>query len=150
MRSQGVPVTIINHGISYEEYLTYHNDSKISLCFTNNSVMSRKQNKGRTVEIMNYAVMASEEWPDMEIMDMEPNKDFILLDYTNTKWLEVIDQVLNDDQFRNEMFVSGRNKLINSNTVFHRWDKVMSQIDEDYNGTDFDEIVLSYVLPNMV
>jgi len=145
--SVGVPIAIPSKGTStYHDYLKYYNDSKISLCFTTNSVMTNKHNKGRTVEILYYSVLASEEWPDMEIMDLEPNKDFILLDYSNTKYLEMFEKVLNDDKFREQMFVSGRNKLLTKNTVFHRWDKIMSEIDEDYSPIDVNKILGEYGL----
>jgi len=146
LQNMGVPITVHDHGMVYSDYLKHLSQSKIALCFTNNSVMSAKQNKGRTLEILNYCVLASDEWPDMEIMDLEPNKDFILLDYSNTKYLEMFEKVLNDDKFREQMFKSGRHKLLTKNTIFHRWDKVMSEIDEDYTGTNVDEILKAYQL----
>ena len=146
LQSMGIPITVHAPPMEYSDYLRHLSESKIALCFTNNSVMSAKQNKGRTVEIMNHCVLASEEWPDMEIMDLEPNKDFILLDYSNSRYLEMFEKVLNDDTFREQMFKSGRHKLLTKNTVFHRWDKVMSEIDEDYTGTNVDEILKAYQL----
>jgi len=148
LQSKGVVVSLPFKGTTppYQDYLKCYNDSKISLCFTNNSVMTKKQNKGRAVEILFYSVLASEEWPDMEIMDLEPNVDFILLDYSNTKYLEMFEKVLNDDKFREQMFLSGKRKLLATNTVFHRWNVIMKEIDEDYKPIDVNKILGEYGL----
>ena len=59
-----------------------------------------------------YCILASEPWPNMEWWNMEPNKDFILLDGDNS--VELINKVLNDKTFANEMYQSGKEILLNS------------------------------------
>ena len=129
---------------SYEHYLNTFHKSTISLCFTNNSLGTAKQSKTRVGEMPYYCILASEPWPNMEWWNMEPNKDFILLDGDNS--VELINKVLNDKTFANEMYQSGKEILLNSNTVFHEWDAIMSSIDEDYKLASINSIIKTYNL----
>lgn len=130
---------------SYSTYLKTFHESKISLCFTNNSLGTARQSKTRLAELPYYCVLASEPWPNMELWNMEPNKDFILID-ENESYIELTNKVLNDTVFANSMYTSAKNILINKNTVFHEWDKIMTQIDEDYVPVDINKILHNFNL----
>jgi len=145
--SNNVPVKLISNLDTFPEYLRTYKQSKISLCFTNNSLGTGAQSKTRVAEMPYYCVLASEPWPNMELWNMEPNKDFILLDFSNTKYIEMIERVLSDDEFYNAMYTSAKNITIQYNTVFHEWDRIMSNIDEDYEKHDIAKIVGSYNIP---
>lgn len=147
MKSNGIDVVSIDPKFSsYSLYLKSFHQSKISLCFTNNSLGTASQSKTRVGEMPFYCVLASEAWPNMELWNMEPNKDFILLDFSNTKYIELFDKILTDETAYNTMYMSAKNILLNYNTVFHEWDRIMSHIDEDYKKVDVNKIIKNYSL----
>ena len=92
-----------------------------------------------------YCPLVSEAWPDMELWNMEPNKDFILIDQSEN-YLNLIDKLIKDKDYANKMYQSGKEVLINSNTVFHEWNRIMQSIDEDYKPVDVNQIIKTYNL----
>jgi hypothetical protein len=145
LKTKGLDIELVNPNFnSYEHYLNTFHKSTISLCFTNNSLGTAKQSKTRVGEMPYYCILASEAWPNMEMWNMEPNKDFILLDGDNS--IELINKVLNDKTFANEMYQSVKEILLNSNTVFHEWNTIMSSIDEDYKPANISDIIKTYNL----
>lgn len=141
LKDKGVDVEAIDPKFtSYLYYLESFHKSKASICLTNNSFDNKPQSKTRLAEIPYYTVMISEWWPNLDLWNMEPNKDFILLDYSD-KCFEHIDKILNDDKANKQMLTSARNILINKNTSFHEWDNIMSKIDEDYKPVDISKLL---------
>jgi hypothetical protein len=129
---------------SYSWYLESYHKSIASLCFTGNSVNTGPQSKTRLAELPYYSVLVSEPWPDMHLWNMEPNKDFVLLENDNS--IELLNKVILDKDFGNKMFESGKKILTEKNTVFHEWNEIMKHIDEDYINKDVNTILKKYKL----
>jgi len=121
------------------------NKSTVSLSLTSNSLGTGAQSKTRLSEIPYYCVLASEPWPDMELWNFEPNKDFILLDESDKSY-EMLERILSDKVAADRMYKSGKEILINHNTVFHEWNKFMQRIDPDYKPVNVNAIVADYNL----
>lgn len=142
--SNNISVKTISNLDTYPEYLKSYKKSKMSLCFTNNSLGTALQSKTRLAEMPYYCVLASEPWPQMEMWNMEPNKDFVLLDFSNTEYIEIVDKILNDSKAYEEMYTSARRITVNKNTVFHEWNVIMTDIDEDFKKHDVSKIIDSF------
>jgi len=146
MKQKGFDVTCINPNFnSYSQYLQSFSRSIVSLSLTSNSLGTGAQSKTRLSEIPYYCVLASEPWPDMELWNLEPNKDFILLDESD-KSFEMLERVLEDKDFADKMYQSGKRVLIEHNTVFHEWNKFMQHLDPDYKPVDVASILKTYNL----
>jgi len=127
---------------SYSFYLESFHKSVASLCFTGNSVNTGAQSKTRVAELPYYCILVSEPWPDMHLWNMEPGRDFVLLDGNDS--IELLNRVFLDKSFADKMFESGKRILTEKNTVFHEWNEIMKQIDEDYANRDVDIILKKY------
>lgn len=146
LKSKGLDVTLIDPKFtSYSAYLEAYSKSIASICLTNNSLGTASQSKTRVGELPFYSILVSEAWPNMELWNMEPNKDFILLDNSDQS-LELIRKVIEDKKFADRMFKSGKDILLNHNTVFHEWNRIMQELDEEYRPVDINAIVQSYQL----
>lgn len=72
--------------------------------------------------------------------NMEPNKDFILID-NKGEYVYTLEKVFKDMDFRNNMFNSGKRILISKNTVFHEWNNIMSKIDPDFEQINVETLL---------
>jgi len=146
LRNKGLNIELIDPKFtSYSDYLEAYYKSVASICLTGNSLNAAPQSKTRLAEMPFYCTLVSEAWPSMELWNMEPNKDFILIDQSEN-YLNLIDKLLKDKQYAHEMYQSGKNVLINNNTVFHEWNRIMQSIDEDYKPVDVSQIIKTYNL----
>lgn len=125
---------------SYQLYMECFHKSIISLCLTNNVLGTAKQSKTRLSEMPFYCILASEPWPKMEMWNLEPNKDFILID-NDKNFVYIIEKVIKDKEFREKMYKSGKEILINNNTVYHEWNNIMNQFDPDFKKFDINKIL---------
>lgn len=130
---------------SYSSYMETYHRSIASVCFTNNSLGTASQSKTRLAEMPYYCVLISEPWPNIEMWNMEPNVDFVLLDGSSNS-IELINKLLGDKDFAQNMYKRSKDILINKNTVYHEWDKIMQQIDEDYKKVDVNYILKQFNL----
>ena len=146
LKNQGLDIQLIDPKFtSYAAYMEAYHRSIVSICLTSNSVNTGPQSKTRVAEMPFYSILASEVWPNMELWNMEPNKDFILIDNSN-QHLDLIEKAIKDQNFATQMFKSGKDILLNYNTVFHEWNRIMQNLDEDYKPIDVNAIVKSYQL----
>lgn len=131
--NKGIDITV-NQNPNYEITKNIWNNSKYSLCVTNNSLNTGKELKGRVVEIPNWCVLLTQSFPDMEqYYDME--NECVLFDTVDEaiekmKWLD------NNPNEYNKIKDAGKRKLWNSNTAFHEWNKILPRIDPDYKQID--------------
>ncbi len=130
---------------SYSNYMETYHRSVGSICFTNNSLGTATQSKTRLAEMPYYCALISEPWPNMEMWNMEPNTDFILLDGSSNS-IELVNKLLSDKQFAKDMHKRSKEILINKNTVYHEWDTIMEKIDEDYKKVDINYILKQFNL----
>lgn len=146
LKTKGFDITCINPNFnSYAHYLECFNKSIVSLSLTSNVIGTGAQSKTRLSEIPYYCILASEPWPNMELWNFEPNRDFILLDETDSSF-ELLERVVNDKELANRMYNAGKKTLINYNTVFHEWDRFMKQIDADYKPININNVLSTYNL----
>lgn len=141
IEKQGFSVEKIDPNFdNYKSYMSCFNDSIVSLCFTSNVLGTDSQSKTRLAEMPFYCILASEPWPKMEMWNMEPNKDFILID-NKGEYVYTLEKVFKDIDFRNNMFNSGKRILISKNTVFHEWNNIMSKIDPDFEQINVETLL---------
>lgn len=144
-KQKGVPITTAND-VKYEELLSLWDRSKYSLCFTESSQGNFRQKKGRVAEIAYHSVLVSEPFPNIEEY-YEPGKEFILFSTVE----EAIDKIQYYEKNQTEytkMFLAGRQRVWQTNTVYHQWNSIMKQIDEDYVEVDVDKILKEYAQSN--
>jgi hypothetical protein len=146
LTNEGLKIELIDPKFNnYSEYLEYYQQSIASICLTTNSLGTFSQSKTRLAEIPYYCVLISESWPDMHLWNMEPNKDFILID-DSKNYIELINKCLRDTKFADTMYNSAKSILLNNNTVFHEWNRIMKNIDEDYKEVDIHTLIKTFKL----
>ena len=124
---------------TYDETKNIWANSKYSLCFTNNSLNTGKELKGRVVEIPNWCVLVTEPFPDMEqYYDIE--NDIVVFNSIDEA-IEKMKYLDNNQKEYNKIKENGKRKLWNQNTCFHQWNRIMSEIDEDYKQIDVNKLL---------
>lgn len=123
----------------YEETKHVWASSQFSLCYTMNSLNTGRELKGRVIEIPNFCILVTEEFPDMETYyDMGvglPDTECILFS-SDEEMIEKMEQLANDSVQYSKVFEAGRRALWNRNTVYHEWNKILPKIDPDYKPID--------------
>jgi len=119
---------------TYDETKYIWCKSKYSLCFTNNSLNTGKELKGRVVEIPNWCILVTEPFPDMELYyDVE--NDIVVFNSVDEAKEKMKYLFKNKEEYK-RIFENGKRKLWNSNTAYHEFNKIMLEIDEDYKSID--------------
>lgn len=131
----GVDVKVFQHQqCNYEQTKQVWASSKFSLCYTMNSLNTGRELKGRVIEIPNFCVLATEQFPDMEeYYDM--NTECILFNSTE-ELIEKMNFFATNEVEYNRVFQAGRRALWNRNTVYTEWNKILPKIDPDYKSID--------------
>lgn len=122
----------INQDANYDVTKNIWNNSKYSLCITNNSINTGKELKGRVVEIPNWCVLLTEPFPDME-QYYDINTELVLFNsvseaHDRIKWLDK-----NPTDYE-KIKDAGKRRLWNYNTAYHEWNKILPLIDSDYKS----------------
>lgn len=123
----------------YEEIKQLWARSKYSLCFTQNSLISGTQIKGRVSEIPYFSVLVSQGFEGID-QYYEPDKEFILFNSVD----EAIDKIKfyeNNPTKYKEIYNAGRKRLLSTGTAYHRWNEIMSKIDPDFVKVDVENIL---------
>jgi len=119
---------------TYEDTKIIWKNSKFSMCFTNNSLNSGKELKGRVVEIPNWCVLVTEHFPDMEqYYDMEND---VISFVSVQEAIDKMNKLKEDPAEYKRIFENGKRKLWNQNTAYHEWNKILPNIDIDYKQID--------------
>ena len=126
---KGMPVEVVNQ-VTYPTLIDSMNRSKFSLCFTGASQGNFKQKKGRVVEIGYHSLLVSEWFPDIEEY-FEPDKEFIMFNSVDEA-IDKIKFVNSNESHYISMVNASRKRLVETNTVYHQWNNIMSKIDENY------------------
>ncbi len=124
----------IDQSPNYEDTKNIWASSKYSLCITNNSLNTEKELKGRVVEVPNYCVLLTEPFPDME-QYYDIDNECVLFNSVEEA-MDKINMLEKDSAKWKKIFRSGKRRLWNSNTVYHAWNKILSNIDPDYEQID--------------
>lgn len=110
--------------------------SKFTICFTWNAPMTKRVIPARILEMTPHCIMACEPCPGMERY-FEKDKEYIEMDDAKTS----IDRMKSmPEKEYIEIFNNCRRKIWREMTSLHQWNKVLSQIDEDYKQKSDDEI----------
>lgn len=140
---KGLPIKVLERSI-YAGVLDTLNRSKYSLCLTKASQGDFRQKKGRVAEIPYYSVLVSEYFPTIEnYYDLD--KEIVIFNTVD----EAIDKIKfyeSNELAYKTILEAGRRRLIQTNTVYHEWQKAMSIIDQDYNSLDINSIMKNYNL----
>jgi hypothetical protein len=137
-RTKGIDVNTISE-CYYEEIKRLWAESKYSLSFTMNSIMTGPQVKGRVAEIPYHTVMLSEWFKGIENY-YEPNKEFISFENTD----EAIDKIKHyekNPKDYSKIFEAGRNRLLSTGTCYHRWNDILNRLDPDFKKYDVSKIL---------
>ena len=137
-RNKGIDVAV-NQNPSYDITKNIWSNSKYSLCLTQNSLNTGRSVKGRVVEIPNWCILLTQPWPDMnEYYDMENECVMFETIEEAIKKIKYLDA--NPSEY-DRIKKAGRNKLWNSNTVYHEWNKILPNIDPDYKQLDISKLL---------
>ena len=137
-KNKGIDVSVVNNCF-YEELKQVWNNSKFSLTFTQNAMMTGQQVKGRVVEIPHFCVMVSEYFPGLEnYYDLE--KEIILFNSVDEA-IDKINYFSKNDKEYNKILKAGKDRVWNTNTHYHSWNNVLHQIDEDYVKKDIGKLL---------
>lgn len=145
LNNKKMPVTVATQ-VAYGQLIDLWDRSKYSLCFTKSSQGGFRQKKGRIAEIAYHCVLASEPFPGIEDY-YEPDKEFIIFETID----ELLDKLAYYEKNQNEynkILQAGRNRLWQTNTVFHQWDNIMQRIDQDYKQFNINKILQQYETSN--
>lgn len=139
--AKGLSVAIASN-VRYGQLLDLWDRSKYSLCFTKSSQGGFRQKKGRVAEIAYHSILVSEPFPQMEDY-YEPDKEFLVF--------ESVDEAVEKIRFyerspleAEKIFLAGKKRLWNTNTVFHQWNHIMSLIDRDYKQINVQNLLKKY------
>lgn len=139
--NKGINVSIANN-VLYGQLLDLWSRSKYSLCFTKSSQGGFRQKKGRIAEIGYHSVLVSEPFPNIEEY-FEPNREFIMFETIDEAIEKIRYYESNLDEY-NKILKASKDRIWNTNTVFHQWDNIMSIIDESYKKHDINQILKIY------
>lgn len=125
-------------GVNYEEVKRGWARSKYNLCFTMNSLNTHREPKGRVAEVPNFGVLFTENFPGL---DNYYNKDEIVIFNSPEDLVEKINYFEQNPKELEKIFLKGKKALWERNTVYHEWNKILPQIDEDYKKLNPNKII---------
>ena len=131
----------IYQNISYEDAKQVWARTKYNLCFTFNSLCNMREMKGRIVEIPNYGVLFTEDFPDLN--DYYSEDEIVVFDGAKDL-TEKINYFENNPNELLEIFKRGKIALWNRNTAYHEWNKILPLIDKDFNPIDSIKMLKEY------
>lgn len=133
LMSKDLDVRVLQSNLTYEQVKKEQLDSKYSLCFTHNAIMSRQEVKGRVVEIPNYTVLLTEPAP---CLDLYFDESEIIIFNSIDEAKEKINYYNSNEKEYNKLLHNGKRALWNRNTCYHEWNKILPAIDNDYKSLD--------------
>ena len=139
-RNLGIDVQIF-HGVNYEEAKRAWAHSKYTLSFTMNSSNTVREPKGRVVEVPNFAVLFTEDFPGLKEYY---NNDEMVVFSSVEDCIEKINYFDKNPKELEKIYLKGKKALWGRNTVYHEWNKILPQIDEDYKKINPNEIIKKY------
>jgi len=138
--SKGMSVNTYQN-IPYSDIKSFLSRSKYSLCLTMNSTMTMREPKGRAVEIPNFCAMLSEPWHNI---DKYYDKDEIILFDSVDEGVDKIKYYESHPDEYEKIFQKGRNALLSRNTAYHEWNRILPQIDKDFQPVDVKKLMETY------
>lgn len=132
-------VDIIPSNVTYEEVKKSLSESKFSLNLSMNAPRTRKELKGRVIEIPAHCILLSEFAPELETYYYED--EFILFNSVE-ELVEKINKL--DDKEQVELFKRGNKALWGRNTAYHEWNKILPLMDPDFKPVDVDKLIREY------
>jgi len=129
-------VDVVPYTATYEQVKHVLSESKFSLNLSMNAPCTRRELKGRVIEIPSHCILLSEPAPELETYYNED--EYILFNSTE----EAIDKIksLNDKETE-ELFKRGNRALWDRNTAYHEWNKILPLMDPDYKSLNIDKLI---------
>jgi len=139
-----LPVTVVtNKQIVYSQAKEYWASSLFSICFTQNSLNTGKELKGRVVECPNFCVLVTESFPDMERY-YDVDNDIVIFE-TIEEARDKINYLLNNESEYNRIYLNGKQRLWNNNTAYTEWNEhILPKIDPDFVPVDVHSKLLEH------
>lgn len=134
-----LPTKVIPYTSTYEQLKQSLSESHFSLNLSMNAPRTRRELKGRVIEIPAHSILLSEPAPELE--DYYYEDEYIL--FTSVE--EAVEQIRHlSEADKNALFVRGRHALWNRNTAYHEWNKILPLMDSDYEPLDIPTILRTY------
>lgn len=134
-----LPIDVVPQSATYEEVKHALAESYFSLNLSMNAPQTRRELKGRVIEIPAYSILLSEQAPEIETYY---NEDEYIL-FTSVE--EAVDKVKSMSVADKEALLKrGKDALWNRNTAYHEWNKILPLMDPDYKQLDVPTILKTY------
>lgn len=132
-------VNTVPSNATYEEVKKNLSQSKFSLNLSMNAPRTRRELKGRVIEIPAHCILLSEPAPELEMYYQED--EFILFNSIE----ELVDKINKlDNKEQVELFKRGNKALWERNTAYHEWNKILPLMDPDFEPIDVDKLIKEY------
>ena len=126
---------------NYEQIKSALLSSKYSICFTDNATCTRKELKGRVVEIPNHTVLLTEPAPGLENYF---NDDEVIIFNSIEEVKEKIAYYNSNHAAYTKLLDKGRKAIWSRNTCYHDWNKILHLIDDDYTQIDVTKLLKTH------
>jgi hypothetical protein len=134
--SKHIPVDVVPSTATYEQVKHVLAESTFSLNLSMNAPLTRRELKGRVIEIPAHCILLSEPAPELE--DYYDEDEYIMF----TSIDEAVDKIksLTPQDIEN-IFKKSNRALWNKNTAFHEWNKILPLMDPDYKPIDVNKLI---------
>ena len=134
--SKHFSVDVVPPEATYEQVKHVLSESRFSLNLSMNAPNTRRELKGRVIEIPAHCILVSEPAPELETYYQED--EYIL--FTSVE--ELVDKIKSyTDTELDALFKRGNRALWTRNTAYHEWNKILPFMDSDYKIVDIDRLI---------
>jgi hypothetical protein len=134
--SKHIPVDVVPSTATYEQVKHVLAESTFSLNLSMNAPLTRRELKGRVIEIPAHCILLSEPAPELE--DYYDEDEYIMF----TSIDEAVDKIKSlTPQDIESIFKKSNRALWNKNTAFHEWNKILPLMDPDYKPIDVNKLI---------
>lgn len=132
-------IEVIPQSATYEQVKHILSESRFSLNLSMNAVKTRRELKGRVIEIPAHCVLLSEPAPELETYYNED--EYILFNSVE----EVVERIksLSATDIQ-DLFKRGQRALWERNTVYHEWNKILPLMDPDFEPVNVVKLLKTY------
>lgn len=136
---QYTPVEVIPQSATYEQVKEAIAGANFSLNLSMNAPLTRRELKGRVIEIPAHCILLSEPAPELETYYNED--EYILFNSVE----EAIEKIksLNAAGIQS-LFERGQRALWERNTAYHEWNKILPLMDPDFKPVDVVKLIREY------
>lgn len=134
--SKDLQVDVVPADATYEQVKHVLSESMFSLNLSMNAPNTRRELKGRVVEIPAHCILLSEPAPELELYYYDD--EYILFNTVE----EAVEKIKSHTSKElDDLFKRGNKALWTRNTAYHEWNKILPLMDEDYTPMDIDKLI---------